>query len=114
MRCRTGCLVLENTGAASGKILSRALRTSFKTPLTSIIGYADMLRSKQMAPEEMFLASNYIFTEGKRLEALSLKLLELMVLDRQEFEKRRVNPRVTYGRDRGPYASQSWKKQGLF
>ena len=47
-----------------------------------------------MKPEEMFLSANYIFTEGKRLEALSLKLLELMVLERQEFEKRRINPRV--------------------
>ncbi len=65
-----------------------------KTPLTSIIGYADMLRSRNMSPEEMFMASNYIFTEGKRLEALSLKLLELMVLNRSEFEKRRVNPRI--------------------
>ncbi|MEA4853900.1 MAG: HAMP domain-containing sensor histidine kinase [Christensenella sp.] len=65
-----------------------------KTPLTSIIGYADMLRSKQMEEEERFEASNYIFTEGKRLEALSLKLLELMVLDRSDFQKRRVNPRV--------------------
>ncbi|BDF59503.1 two-component sensor histidine kinase [Christensenellaceae bacterium] len=65
-----------------------------KTPLTSIIGYADMLRSRNMTPEEMFMASSYIFTEGKRLEALSLKLLELMVLNRSEFEKKRVNPRI--------------------
>ena len=62
--------------------------------LTSIIGYADMLRSRNMTPEEMFMASSYIFTEGKRLEALSLKLLELMVLNRSEFEKKRVNPRI--------------------
>ncbi|WP_066646308.1 sensor histidine kinase [Christensenella timonensis] len=65
-----------------------------KTPLTSIIGYADMLRSRNMPPEEMFMAASYIFTEGKRLEALSLKLLELMVLNRNEFEKKRVNPRI--------------------
>ena len=54
----------------------------------------DMLRSKQMEPEEMFVSANYIFNEGKRLEALSLKLLELMVLNRQDFERRRVNPRL--------------------
>lgn len=84
---------LENTARQREDFVA-SFAHELKTPLTSIIGYADMLRSKQMAPEEMFLASNYIFTEGKRLEALSLKLLELMVLDRQEFEKRRVNPRV--------------------
>lgn len=56
-----------------------------KTPLTSIIGYADMLRSRQMDEETHFKSANYIFTEGRRLERLSLKLLELMVLNRQEF-----------------------------
>ncbi len=84
---------LENTARQREDFVA-SFAHELKTPLTSIIGYADMLRSKQMQPEEMFLSSNYIFTEGKRLEALSLKLLELMVLDRHEFEKRRVNPRV--------------------
>ncbi len=58
-----------------------------KTPLTSIIGYADMLRSRKMDEETHFRSANYIFTEGRRLERLSLKLLELMVLNRQEFER---------------------------
>ncbi len=51
-----------------------------KTPLTSIIGYADMLRSKKMSEENRILAADYIFNEGKRLEALSLKLLDLLVV----------------------------------
>ena len=58
-----------------------------KTPLTSIIGYADMLRSQKMEEEKRFHSANYIFTEGRRLERLSFKLLELMVLNRQEFER---------------------------
>ncbi|OQB22802.1 MAG: Alkaline phosphatase synthesis sensor protein PhoR [Firmicutes bacterium ADurb.Bin182] len=58
-----------------------------KTPLTSIIGYADMLRSQRMDDEKRFISANYIFTEGRRLERLSLKLLELMVMNRREFEK---------------------------
>lgn len=61
-----------------------------KTPLTSIIGYSDMLRSKEMKPEDRFVAANYIFQEGKRLEALSLKLMELIVLNRQELPMKRV------------------------
>ena len=62
-----------------------------KTPLTSMIGYADMLRSREMTEEERMDAANYIFKEGKRLEALSFKLLELMVLRHQELVKRRVS-----------------------
>lgn len=61
-----------------------------KTPLTSIIGYADTLRSMEMNEESRFACANYIFTEGRRLERLSLKLLELMVLERQEFALSRV------------------------
>ena len=40
-----------------------------KTPLTAIIGYADMLRSREMTPKNRFTAAGYIFSEGKRLEA---------------------------------------------
>ena len=65
-----------------------------KTPLTAIIGYADMLRSKEMAPKTRFTAAGYIFSEGKRLEALSLKLLDIIVVGRQEFEKRRYDAGV--------------------
>lgn len=61
-----------------------------KTPLTSMIGYADMLRSQEMTQEEQFQAANYIFREGKRLEALSLKLLELLVVQHEEPERRWV------------------------
>lgn len=84
---------LENTARQREDFVA-SFAHELKTPLTSIIGYADMLRSKQMEPEEMFVSANYIFNEGKRLEALSLKLLELMVLNRQDFERRRVNPRL--------------------
>ncbi len=50
-----------------------------KTPMTAIIGYADLLRSKNLSEEESRDAANYIFSEGKRLENLSLKLLDLLV-----------------------------------
>lgn len=56
-----------------------------KTPLTSIIGYADMLYQKELPREEVQKASWYIWNEGMRLEALSLKLMDLTVLGRQEF-----------------------------
>ena len=62
-----------------------------KTPLTSIIGYADLLRAQALTPEKAFVAANYIFTEGKRLEALSLKLLDLIVAGRQNFLRRKTS-----------------------
>ncbi|ASA20695.1 sensor histidine kinase [Paenibacillus donghaensis] len=62
-----------------------------KTPLTSIIGYADMLRSKKMSEENRILAADYIFNEGKRLETLSLKLLDLLVVKNHDFEMKQIN-----------------------
>lgn len=61
-----------------------------KTPLTSIIGYADMLRSKRLPEEETMLSANYIFEEGKRLESLSMKLMQLIVLKKQDFVMRDI------------------------
>ena len=55
-----------------------------KTPLTSIIGYADMLRSRSLDEGRRFKAASYIFSEGKRLENLSLSLMSLMVVGRTE------------------------------
>ena len=59
-----------------------------KTPLTSIIGYADMLRSFECSREETVDAANYIFQQGKRLESLSFRLLDLIVMEKQEHEFR--------------------------
>lgn len=56
-----------------------------KTPMTSIIGYADMLYQRELPRNEVRDASWYIWNEGMRLEALALKLMDLTVLGRQEF-----------------------------
>lgn len=63
-----------------------------KTPMTSIIGYADMLRSCELTEEEQREAAGYVFSEGQRLESLSLKLLDLLVLRRQDFKLQRKSP----------------------
>lgn len=57
-----------------------------KTPLTSIMGYSDMVRSRKMSNENIVLSANYIFEESKRLESLSMKLMDLIVIKKQEFE----------------------------
>ena len=56
-----------------------------KTPLTSIIGYADTIYQKELSKEEVNRAAWQIWNEGMRLEALSFKLMELTVLGRQDF-----------------------------
>ena len=63
-----------------------------KTPMTSIIGYADLLRGQSLSPAAQQQAANYIFSEGTRLESLSLKLLDLLVLRKRDFELRSGSP----------------------
>lgn len=56
-----------------------------KTPLTSVIGYADMIYQKELSRDDVKDAARYILDEGLRLEALSIKLMDLIVLNRQKF-----------------------------
>ena len=79
---------LENVAARREEFIG-SFAHELKTPLTAIIGYADMLRSKEMAPKSRFTAAGYIFSEGKRLEALSLKLMDIIVAGKQEFEPKK-------------------------
>ena len=55
-----------------------SLAHEMKTPLTSILGFADMLRISRKIPEEKREEyANIIFEEAKRLKNLSGKLMEL-------------------------------------
>ena len=60
-----------------------AFTHELKTPMTAVIGYADTLRSMQCEPEQQQRAANYIFSEARRVEALSEKLLQLLGLREQ-------------------------------
>lgn len=62
-----------------------AFAHELKTPLTSIIGYAQMLDTMELGAEDHRTASHYIYTQGKRLEQLSHKLLELVSMEKQDF-----------------------------
>lgn len=67
-----------------------------KTPLTSIIGYGDMLRSKRMSEEDMILSANHIVSEGKRLEAISKKLMDLLVLKKNDFTFHEISSKIFF------------------
>ena len=68
-----------------------AFSHELKTPLTAIIGYADLLRSHKLDEEKAFLSANYIYTEGKRLETMSFRLLDLIVTRRGDIELQTVD-----------------------
>ena len=61
-----------------------AFTHELKTPMTSIIGYADLLRRQKLSEEDEADALEYIFSEAKRLENMSLKMLDLFVADKKE------------------------------
>ena len=54
-----------------------------KTPMTSIIGYADMLRTYDCDEATKQVAASYIFREGNRLNALSHTMMDLFALNQQ-------------------------------
>ena len=68
-----------------------------KNPMTSIIGYAELIRSQMLTPEEEQDAANYIFSEGKRLESLSFKLLDILVLKKKTAELQPCSPAQLVG-----------------
>lgn len=62
-----------------------------KTPLTSVIGYADTLRSRVLPAQQQMEAASYIFSEGRRLEAMSFALLDLFALEGERPQFRMVS-----------------------
>ncbi|MBR0143967.1 MAG: HAMP domain-containing histidine kinase [Clostridia bacterium] len=94
---------LENTireledAAAREKDFTASFAHELKTPLTSVIGYADMLRSREVSPERRQEASEYIFREGKRLETMSHALLALFALENEKPEMKRIRFRRLAG-----------------
>lgn len=61
-----------------------SLTHELKTPLTSIIGYSDLLLKGNVNDEIKYKGLNYINSEAKRLENLSVTLLKLMLVKNDE------------------------------
>lgn len=62
------------------KLLLGSLTHEIKTPMTAIIGYSDSLLHVKLGEEEKKRALEYIYSEGKRLERLSGKMMSLLGL----------------------------------
>ncbi len=67
-----------------------AFAHELKTPLTSIIGYGEMLRTMELSEKEKNSCADYIYQQGKRLERLSYKMMELVRVDKQNILLRPV------------------------
>ncbi len=102
----------DNIGMLEEEIQSRedfvaAFAHELKTPLTAIIGYADMLRSHRLDQEKSFLSANYIYTEGKRLEAMSFRLLEIMVTRHGQLKPQMVSADMLFQYLRNMYKNHN-------
>lgn len=75
---------LEDLAEARKKFIDN-LTHEIKTPLTSIIGFADLLRSARVVDDAARVDfSNSIYDEGKHLKKLSDKLMEMILLERTQ------------------------------
>jgi signal transduction histidine kinase len=52
------------------RLLRRLVQHDLRTPLTSIIGFAELLLEREMPPDKRRLLIGYILREGERLNAL--------------------------------------------
>ncbi|GEM_PF-778899 len=66
------------------------LTHEMKTPITSIIGYSDLLLKGNINEEVKFKALDYINSQGKRLENLSSTLIKLIMIRKKDMSKNAV------------------------
>ena len=104
---------LEEENEAKEEFMG-AFAHELKTPLTAIIGYADMLRSHKLDEEKSFLSANYIYTEGKRLEAMSFRLLDIIVAKKDEAELSAVRTAEIFQYLQGMFAEENRGMQFAF
>lgn len=86
---------LEDYNKRQDEFISRFTH-ELKTPLTSIIGYADILRTYDTDFKKQHELSSYIYKEGKRLENLSHNLLELILLKKDKFDLKILNTKYIF------------------
>lgn len=62
-----------------------------KTPLTSIIGYSNFIKTSKYDEKIFFEASNYIYSEAKYLEKISFKLMDFIYSKKSNLELNQIN-----------------------
>jgi len=68
------------------------LTHEIRTPLTSIVGYSSLIKNKKVTKQEVILEySNRIYEEGKYIEQISQKLMDLLLLQNGNIEIEKIN-----------------------
>lgn len=72
------------------RLLLSALSHELKTPVTAIVGFAQALVASKMSSAQKTEAACFIEQESRRLERLSQKLAQLIVLDSADLQLREI------------------------
>ncbi len=67
----------------------------FKTPISSILGFARILREKELSPEEQMEYLDIIINESQRLTVLSTNVLSLSRIEQQSILTDKKNCNIT-------------------
>ena len=67
------------------------LSHELKTPLTAMLGHAELIRAGGLRQDEVMLAAQYIFREGRRLSAMQERLMQLTLMGRDPAVRRRLS-----------------------
>lgn len=67
------------------------LTHELKTPLTSIIGYSNIIRTSKYDEKLFFECADYIYNQGKRLEKMTFKMMDLIYSKTQEITLTKQN-----------------------
>ena len=70
--------------AEKRRLFMANLTHELKTPMTSIIGYSETLMKVKLSEQQKQRAISHIYTECRRVERLSQKLMRLLSADRRE------------------------------
>lgn len=68
------------------------LTHEIRTPLTSIVGYSSLIKNRKVESKEVMLEyCDKIYEEGKYIEQISQKLMDLLLLENGRIEKESIN-----------------------
>lgn len=87
-------LELQTVNDAKQRFINN-LTHELKTPLTSIIGYADFLRKTKFDEVTYLEGLDHIYREGKRLERLSKQLMNLILLKKENLQFEKISLKIT-------------------
>lgn len=88
-----------------------AFAHELKTPLTSMIGYGEMLMTMDLNQEDRRQAADYIYRESRRLERLAYKMMELIHIGKLGIETGPVSAEELESRLRRLTAARVWEKK---